>query len=982
VEAPASLTAEAGSPPPSKVGSSHKKQKSEAVTVPFKKRGLLVVGLTLFLFMVAGSTPFYSPNILFLSPPLTNPSPQITNKLQGNGGSLDVLLQVVNNTNTTSIITNTTTDFSLECPAGWNLTHTHINLTNINAPNHTMIVESDPRQTYLSLDHETAMSFTLPNNAYLDAVNMLLQVPDNPNVLFMVKNSTPDGKPGETLGLNLTQLAPTGGTYQWFNITFNHVPLLLNNTSNNKFYISASYSGLQIPYWGAVEDGSVGDNDDEGDVYQYIATWVKQSMDMKMELYLSASNTSPYTSPLPSEINLRINGSSVEDTRKGEGYWTLPAPTPESSGSVFFNVTSTWMETVTLTVDWRNKTYGKTNTSTTNYRVLSGSPAEWNITFEARFAQGSTGSYNLVEIQLPSDWENSTPSALKTGGGSQPYQDNQPHFVRFRASNGTWTVQCTAPNYVTDIKVKLQGFPNKELSRAIPTDVLLVNASYYGAVTGSSNLSVYQNSNLNYTTSNDTVSGYCVFTWNTSASSSDVGQYNITVSFQSQFEAGYLSKGFPLVDDLESSLVWLEAPPLQSENGSIRLRVQFNRSDVNAGVKNAVFRILDNGVELPASKVSVVDHLNGTYDISFTLTDGEHDINVVARGDHTAEVNLSFRVAVGQPAAGTVLSSSFLLLAFLVGVKSEQQSILLLAVVGVVAVAGGTGGYTAYRRRMIPRRVLSRLENIIVDHIETGVTLWFYDFLTLGQDVALFSGFISAVKSFMGEMQRGGLKRLGTELGTLIREEGKSIAASFIVGTVGSAEEKWLRERVARFVELVEREMAQELADWRGNVAPFKEKLPVILESVIDLELARRLQADRVPELRKKKVQLRERLNDLGSRLEENWNLLQSNRITPEQYDRIRRKLEPEYEQVQKEFIHVNLLLQRIPPDLAKLTDRKAKELEKVKNRFYRIQREVNELSRKKEYSKRDVKRKEKLTEELMKLIEKLDEFTQIMSQN
>jgi predicted nucleic acid-binding Zn-ribbon protein len=360
------------------------------------------------------------------------------------------------------------------------------------------------------------------------------------------------------------------------------------------------------------------------------------------------------------------------------------------------------------------------------------------------------------------------------------------------------------------------------------------------------------------------------------------------------------------------------------------------------------------------------------------------ELNVTAFYNGTSTVfgvvSSTNSVALTSETIGSPPLMVFSSLMLLVAVQQSQNFplyILIGASVAAVAVAASRA------RRMIltPQRALASLENIIVDHIATGATLWFYDFLTLGQDVALVSGFMSAVKSFMGEMQKGGLKRLGTEFGTLIREEGQQIAVTLIVGRVGAAEENWLRRKMVRFISLVEGELASELTDWRGDIAVFKEKLPLLLGVVTDLERVKKLQGMRVEALKRERAQLKKQLNDIGSRLEQWREQFESGKLTLEEYQKIQKEWEPEYSRVQEQYIHTQLVLQRFPPDLS---DReKAKKLGQIKNDFFRIQGEIDELSRKYEagrMSKRDLKKRDELSRRLNSLLKELEKYDTNMS--
>mgnify|MGYP005837448181 FL=1 len=110
----------------------------------------------------------------------------------------------------------------------------------------------------------------------------------------------------------------------------------------------------------------------------------------------------------------------------------------------------------------------------------------------------------------------------------------------------------------------------------------------------------------------------------------------------------------------------------------------------------------------------------------------------------------------------TTFFSAFFSYNFMKDNQNKFFMLLSLMIVGAVA-ASGYFGSTTYKRRRIPLNAMRSLENILVDHNTAGTLIWAFDFISMGQDVALISGFMSAIKSFLEEMKVGGLKRLSTE---------------------------------------------------------------------------------------------------------------------------------------------------------------------------------------------------------------------------
>nr|MDO8079420.1 hypothetical protein [Candidatus Freyarchaeota archaeon] len=301
---------------------------------------------------------------------------------------------------------------------------------------------------------------------------------------------------------------------------------------------------------------------------------------------------------------------------------------------------------------------------------------------------------------------------------------------------------------------------------------------------------------------------------------------------------------------------------------------------------------------------------------------------------------------------------------------------LFLIALGSVVVAGA-GGYTANKRRLIPRNALRSLEHIIVDHNSSGVLIWAFDFVSMGQDVALISGFMSAIKSFLEEMKVGGLKRLGTEFGTFIREESELLTATCITSDIGIDEELWIRGKLHKFLTQVEQTHRKQLKDWKGDVSQFRESFPAALGSVIDMERVQELHKQKVANLNRKKKGLQGELNKYGTKLEELKARHDSGELSYDEYTEKRLKTEVKYDKVQKDYIYASLFLSKVPPETA-VTPTEAEKLEEIQKRFLEIRLEIEGLRRKESegtITQGDRKHKEKLQKELMKLVEQIDKF-------
>ncbi|MEM2984507.1 MAG: hypothetical protein QXL24_04760, partial [Candidatus Jordarchaeaceae archaeon] len=242
------------------------------------------------------------------------------------------------------------------------------------------------------------------------------------------------------------------------------------------------------------------------------------------------------------------------------------------------------------------------------------------------------------------------------------------------------------------------------------------------------------------------------------------------------------------------------------------------------------------------------------------------------------------------------------------------------------------------------------------------------------------SGFIQAIKTFLEEMKVGGLKRLGTEFGTFIREESKLLTATCIAGNIGIDEELWIRNKLHEFLIQGEQKHYKQLEEWKGDVGQFRESFPVILSSLIDLKKVQSLQRQKIEKLTRDKDKLQREVDKYGAKLDKLKGRYDAGEIGFKNYLVERYKIEAKYDKVQKDYLYASLFLSRAAPILEEkpLKPKEIEMLEKIQNRFLEIRKEIDEL-RKKELkgiiTSEDIAVKEKLQKELMNLMEKLEKL-------
>ena len=219
-----------------------------------------------------------------------------------------------------------------------------------------------------------------------------------------------------------------------------------------------------------------------------------------------------------------------------------------------------------------------------------------------------------------------------------------------------------------------------------------------------------------------------------------------------------------------------------------------------------------------------------------------------------------------------------------------------------------------------------------------------------------------------------------TEFGTFIREESQLLTTTCITSDIGLNEELWIRGKLHEFLIKIEQSHYEQLRDWKGDVAQFRESFPAILASLINLEKVQSLQRQKIEKLARNKNKLQENVNKYGAKLEELKSKYDSGELDFKKYIVERYRTEAKYDKVQKEYLYAGLFLSRTPASLEAKTmkTKEVEKMEKIQNQFLELRKEIEEL-RKKELegsiTSQDLERKEKLQKELMTLMGKLDKF-------
>lgn len=316
---------------------------------------------------------------------------------------------------------------------------------------------------------------------------------------------------------------------------------------------------------------------------------------------------------------------------------------------------------------------------------------------------------------------------------------------------------------------------------------------------------------------------------------------------------------------------------------------------------------------------------------------------------------------------------------FAIIMQQSQNLVLSASLMLVIASLLGAGFVSdRFRKKyVIPVRALASLENIIVDHISSGITLWAFDFFKMKQHTIIVSGFISAVKSFMIEMRKGDLKKLETEFGTFIKEDGDILTVTCITSGNTKAEEDWIRQRLQSFLVMAELRHWNDLRNWMGNTSIFEVSFFQIISSLIDIYKAVKLQKQRIFKIEEKKERLYAELKNLDSKIDTIETKFKNGKISEGQFEARKTRIKHEYKRVREYYINACFLLSRVIRK-PKEVNIKTKIIEKIMDAFLDIKIEIDNLQVKKfdgTITPNDIRNKNKLQERLTTLIEKLDKL-------
>ena len=389
-----------------------------------------------------------------------------------NTGAINVTIQQSYSNATDVSLDQDSVSFTSPAPssAGYSSSNIDISIKDISIQNKSDIIEDSSRswRTAMADSSPLVTSFAVPTNCYITNATFDLRLTGSTtNISAVIYNSTwtgstskPDGEYDDYIEFGNVTVDGTG-----WKTAKNETFYLDNSKTDNNTWFIGLYDGLYgaTPSFQAdwyYNDDSAGDGTDDTISYTWSLTdWSLitdiSTVDLLTKIGLSLKNSSPD----PTDINLEINGTAVDDTTSNKGEWIDTTAYSGSNGKLNFTASADWYD-FSLAIDEVSIEYAKTTfDELTEYSVEFNQLVYWNgsvnITeFDSQF------SSNEINFTIPYDWSvsdllNESSSITYSTTSSQPTKTIR--VTGASATNGKWKLLSSSANFGSSVSSYVGG---------------------------------------------------------------------------------------------------------------------------------------------------------------------------------------------------------------------------------------------------------------------------------------------------------------------------------------------------------------------------------------------------------------------------------------------------------------------------------------------------------------------------------------------
>ena len=346
------------------------------------------------------------------------------------------------------------------------------------------------------------------------------------------------------------------------------------------------------------------------------------------------TSNSALTFQNPSDILFRANDTLLTNPNT----WEFNSPSGNLN-SIRFDSNQSVDTNYNLTL-W----YKKTASTSTSWNIpSSSSDVIWNATVTTAYPTltGTTARYlNMTKM---SDW---TPTGLYNGSSSTDYGNRVVTSVVVTCSlmtNGSWTLQSTADNYVSEI-IAEDSSDNTVLTTNVSVEVdvnlisLIKDTGGINATSGSTNLTIWDGGAVAWAASpNEAVTnGFTEYLWDVSVRTPDNTKYRIEVFWTNGTEAGYLTR--EMVVWYPTTLTPQQVSISDFTNDNFEIRVDFLETFYSAGLDLANATVncsLSGGYAYDFNILMDDGNNNGTWTKTISTAGwdpGTYEIDIIGQG--------------------------------------------------------------------------------------------------------------------------------------------------------------------------------------------------------------------------------------------------------------------------------------------------------------------------------------------------------------
>jgi len=418
--------------------------------------------------------------------------------------------------------------FSIKTPnSGFNLSSTNITISNIIARNKTLDLELDTSvSTDLTDDYHYALSFEIKRTCILYNFSLYFSEIGGDGgpatIRIFITNATPEGayiKPtGKNIGIFTYYLTiPDNSPGKWY--TFNVNKKLDESMTNNKtFFIyfkqTTTYKDAKAKYFYQVDDPtnpstnkSLCYRSEDGILWYTFKSVGEPERDITSRVTLSIDQNE---TPFPSEIDLKINNTNVNNITNGAGYIYFNQIYKNSPSEFKFNISANWYNvSCKIETVYVNFTRIGFNVTVSFNISLQENLVNWTVSLKEPISQFDRNFTNYcINFEVPASWYdfrayNSTNPSLDISLHDPPINGFR-NVTVFGVWNSTnwfeWNLTAHSINLLQSID-PFRADENYRIFNASRYNIIKFNATFKRVITGNDgniNLTIYNNQDLSY----------------------------------------------------------------------------------------------------------------------------------------------------------------------------------------------------------------------------------------------------------------------------------------------------------------------------------------------------------------------------------------------------------------------------------------------------------------------------------------------------